>query len=128
MVVSYTNDFAIPELGAQTAQELISQGNNVIFGIAGSTGNGAILITTQFGMWAIGVDFDYYMHTFENGAVPGAEKLLTSTLKNWDVGVYDTISDTLVGAYTSGTVLYDLAQRGVGLAPFHDAEAPSHLD
>ena len=58
MVVSYTNDFAIPELGAQTAQELISQGNNVIFGIAGSTGNGAILTTTQSGMWAIGVDFD----------------------------------------------------------------------
>ena len=52
------------------------------------------------------------MHTFEKRMVPGADKLLTSALKNWDVWVYDTISDTLAGAYTSGTVLYGLAQGG----------------
>jgi basic membrane protein A len=54
--------------------------------------------------------------------VDGAEKLLSSAMKNLDSAVFGTISDVVSGTFTSGTLVYDLALDGVGLAPFHEAE------
>lgn len=76
----------------------------------------------QTGAWGIGTDTDWYFNVFENGAVDGADKLLTSAMKHFDNAVFDTISDVKFGEFTSGPVLYDLAVDGVGLAPFHEAD------
>jgi basic membrane protein A len=43
-------------------------------------------------------------------------------MKRYDNAVYYTISDTVAGAFSPGLVVYDLADGGVGLAPFHEAE------
>lgn len=122
VLISYTNDFANPDLGAQVAQEMIAQGADVIFAPAGGTGTGAVLTATQSAVWGIGVDSDYYYSVFDGGAVAGAGYLLSSAMKRVDNVVYDTIADEVNGAFTSGEVLYDLAAQGVGLAPFHEAE------
>lgn len=121
-IVSYTNDFGNPELGAITAQGMISQGADVIFAAAGPTGSGAIITATQTSVWAIGVDTDQYITVFNNGLVDGAEYLLSSAMKNVDNAVFLTISDVVNATFTSGTELYDLAVDGVGLAPFHEAD------
>ncbi len=122
VLVEYTGDFGNYELGEATAQGMMAQGADAIFAPAGITGVGAVMTATQSGAWGIGVDTDWYLSVFENGAVDGSDKLLSSALKHFDNGVYATISDVISGTFTSGMVQYDLAQDGVGLAPFHEAD------
>jgi basic membrane protein A and related proteins len=122
VLINYTGTFVEPNLGAQVAQQMIAQGADVIFGAAGSTGNGAILTATQSGRWGIGVDSDQYYTLFDNGLVAGANKLLSSAVKRVDNATYDSIADVISGTFTSGNVLYSLVDEGVGLAPFHGAD------
>lgn len=121
--ITYTGSFVDPELGSQAALDLIAQGADVIFAAAGATGRGAVLTATQAGKWAIGVDVDEYYSTFGGGTVEGSEYLLTSAIKRLDNAVYYTIQDLLSGTFTNGTVIYGVTEDGVGLAPFHEAEA-----
>lgn len=122
VILTYTGTFLDPELGAQVAQQMLDQGADVIFGAAGPTGNGAILTATQSGAWAIGVDVDQYFTLFQGGAVAGADHLLTSASKRVDNAVYQTIADVVAGTFTAGTVVYGLADDGVGLAPYHESD------
>jgi basic membrane protein A len=122
VLISYTGTFVDPDLGAQVAQDMIAQGADVIFAPAGLTGDGAVLTATQSGVWGIGVDTDQYVTLFMSGTVAGSDKLLSSAMKRLDNAVFDTIADVVYGTFTSGTVLYDLAADGVGLAPFHEAD------
>jgi len=121
-IISYTNVFTDPDLGAQFAQGMIAQGADVIFAVAGGTGNGALLTATQSGVWAIGVDTDQYLTVFMSGTVPGSDHLLTSATKRTDNAVFNTISDVISGTFTSGTIIYDLSDAGVELAPFHETD------
>lgn len=120
--ISYTNDFNDPDLGAIVAQEMISDGADLIFPVAGSTGVGAILTATQSGAWAIGVDTDQWETVFMSGTITGSEKLLTSVIKRMDSAVFMLISDTISSTFISGTVNYDLESGMVDLAPYHEAE------
>ncbi len=121
-IISYTNDFMDPALGAEFAQGMIGRGADVIFAAAGPTGNGAVLTATQSGVWAIGVDTDQYITLFMTGTVEGADYLLSSAMKRVDNAVFATISDLVDGNFTSGPIIYDLETGGVGLAPFHDTD------
>jgi len=122
VLVKYTGTFIDPDLGAQVAQDMISQGADAIFGVGGPTGNGGVITATQSGVWGIGVDFDIYTGVFENGALDGSDKVLSSAVKYIDNAVFGTISDVFSDTFTAGTVLYNLAKDGVGLAPFHEAD------
>lgn len=122
VMIEYTGDFWDPTIGAQVAQDMIGQGADTIFGVGGQMGNGAVITATQSGVWGIGVDFDIYISEFENGAVDGSDKVLSSAVKHIDNAVFSTISDVVSGTFTSGTVAYDLAEDGVGLAPFHETD------
>lgn len=122
VLITYTGTFVDPDLGAEVAQEQMAAGADVIFAVAGPTGFGSVLTTTQSGAWAIGVDVDQYITTFLSGTVAGSDKILTSVIKGADNGVYNTIADVVAGTFTSGTVVYDLTDGGVDLAPFHEAD------
>lgn len=122
VLTAYTGTFSDPGLGATTAQEMITRGADVIFGAAGSTGDGAIMYSAQNDRWAIGVDADQYLTVFGNGSVAGSGKLLSSAMKRVDNAVYQTIADFVNGTFSSGTTLYELATNGVGLAPFHETD------
>jgi basic membrane protein A len=122
VLITYTDTFVDPDVGAQAAQDMIAEGADVIFAAAGPTGEGAVLTATQSAVWGIGVDTDWYVSTFGNGTVAGSDKLLSSAMKRMDNAVFDTIADVVSGTFTSGTVLYDLAVDGVALAPFHETD------
>jgi basic membrane protein A len=122
VLVEYAGDFGNYELGAEMAQNMIAQGADAIFGVGGSTGIGAVITATQSDVWGIGVDTDFYINVFNNGAVEGADKLLSSAMKRIDNAVFATISDVISGTFTSGDLLYDLSKDGVGLAPFHETD------
>jgi basic membrane protein A and related proteins len=119
---TYLDNFVDPDIGAAAAQEMLDQGADVVFPAAGGAGRGSLLTATQAGAWAVGVDSDQYLSVFADGAVPGADHMLTSAMKRLDNAVYLSISETISGGFVSGTVVYDLAVDGVGLAPYHEAE------
>jgi len=122
VLTSYAETFDDPSVGAQIARDMISLRADVIFAAAGATGTGAVLTATQSGVWGIGVDTDWYPTILGNGTVAGSDKLLSSAMKRLDNAVFYTIADMVSGTFRSGTVHYDLAEDGVGLAPFHAAD------
>lgn len=122
VLISYTGSFDNYDLGVVTAQNMISQGADALFGVGGLNGNGAIIYGTQHGTWGIGVDTDQYVTLFNNGSVSGSGNMLTSALKKLDFAVKQTISDYLNGSFSSGTVTYHLVDGGVELAPYHETD------
>ncbi|MEV8070039.1 BMP family ABC transporter substrate-binding protein [Streptomyces sp. NPDC085995] len=111
---SDTSGFASPDKGKEAAQGMLDKGADVIYSAAGSSGNGAIeAVSGVKGAWAIGVDSDQYN-------VPGLAKyknsILTSVVKNVDVGVYDLIKSVHDGKPVTGNSVYSLAKEGVSLS------------
>jgi basic membrane protein A len=105
------NAFSNPAWGATTANQLLTQGFDVIFGAGGSTGNGALgKVAQKAGAFCIGVDTDQYF------TVPEARPcLITSAEKKLVLGVA-----TLVGQAKAGTIKGGNFVGQVGLSPHHD--------
>ncbi|MEU7422693.1 BMP family ABC transporter substrate-binding protein [Streptomyces sp. NPDC040750] len=111
---SDTSGFASPDKGKQAAQGMLDNGADVVYSAAGSSGNGAIeAVSGVKGAWAIGVDSDQYQ-------IPGLAKykksILTSMVKNVDVGVYDFVKSVKDGKPLTGTNTYSLEKNGVSLS------------
>jgi len=118
----YTDSFNDTQAGETAAQNLIQQGADIIFAAAGLCGSAAIRAAAREGTWVIGVDQDEWETTFQDGQVPGAERLLTSAVKQVDNAVYTAVSQALQGRLRAGVHRFDLASNGVGLAPYHAAD------
>lgn len=110
--VGFDKTFTDPEWGAQTAQSMMDQGADAIFGCGGITGNGAITAAAQAGAYAIGVDTDQYLTLPE-----AAPRMLSSAMKLITPGVFDLIKAAQDGTFESGNVLGD-----AGYAPYHDLD------
>ena len=119
----YIDSFTDPARGKAAAESQIAEGADVIFGAGGPTGSGGISGAAQQGVWVIGVDQDEYLTTFKGGEQAGADKLLSSAGKRVDVAVYNAIKEAAGGTFQGRTVIFDAAMNGVGLTPFHDADA-----
>ncbi len=118
----YIESFTDPEKGRAVALSFIEQGVDVVFGAGGQTGSGGIRGAAGRGVWAIGVDQDEWVTTFENGRAPAADRLLTSAIKRVDNAVYEAIRRAVDGKFVGETVLFDASNQGIGLAPYHAAE------
>lgn len=106
--LKYTGAFTDPVGGKQMAQTMIANGADILFPVAGATGNGVIDAAKQAGIYAIGVDAN------QNYLAPN--NVMTSAIKGVDVATYDSIKDTLNNQFKTGDVYYDLANNGVGYA------------
>ncbi|WP_445279157.1 BMP family lipoprotein [Streptomyces sp. DSM 118148] len=111
---SDTSGFASPDKGKEAAQGMLDNGADVVYSAAGSSGNGAIeAVNGVKGAWAIGVDSDQY-------SIPGLAKyknsILTSMVKNVDLGVYDFVKSVHDGKPLTGTNTYSLSKDGVSLS------------
>ena len=102
--------------GKKLAEEFLDDGADVIFGVGSISGNGAIAAAKEYGKWAIGVDTDQY-----NTLVDQQDILLTSCLKRMDRAVHQIVTAALENQFWGGTrYIGNLANHGVGLAPYHD--------
>ncbi|MFE9658845.1 MULTISPECIES: BMP family protein [unclassified Streptomyces] len=111
---SDTSGFASPDKGKEAAQGMLDNGADVVYTAAGSSGTGAIeAVAGVKGAWGIGVDSDQYN-------VPGLAKyknsVLTSVVKNVDLGVYDLVKSVKDGKPLSGVNSYPLKDGGVSLS------------
>jgi len=116
--VGFDKTFTDPEWGAQTAQSMMDQGADAIFGCGGITGNGAITAAAQAGAYAIGVDADQYFTLPE-----AAPRMLSSAMKLITPGVFDLIKLAKDGNFPSGNFF-----GTAGYAPYHDLESEVPAD
>lgn len=120
----YLPTFTDPALGASTAEQMVGEGADVLFGAGGPTGSGGIKAAAEKGVYVIGVDQDEYNTTFAGGSTPGADKIVTSAIKRVDNAVYDQIKKIVEGSFKgNGVATYEASNEGVGYADFHDAAA-----
>lgn len=108
VLIAYANGFGDPASGRELALSMNEQGADVVFQVAGGTGEGVIDAAADENFFAIGVDSD------QDFLAPG--NVLTSMMKRVDVAVYDVISQLVDGTLEGGTVAqYGLDENGVGL-------------
>lgn len=114
----YAGTFEDSARGKAMGEALIAEGVDVIFGVGGQTGAGALLAAKEKGRWGIGVDVDQYF------SLPQVKDcLLTSCLKKMDNAVFSVVQESLSDRFQeSGDRVGTLANGQVGLAPFHDFE------
>ncbi len=119
-----TNDFSNkafndPVTGTSFAQQFISQNHpDVLFQVAGKTGNGIIDAACSANLYAIGVDVDQYL-SYPNGdkcIVTSAEKKLTLTVES-------SIKAIAAGTAVGGDSLWNAANGGIGISDFHDKKS-----
>jgi len=109
--------FNDPATGKAIAQQFIGQGVDVLFQIAGLTGQGALEAACDAGIYGIGVDVDQVvtLPNLSKCIVTSAEKKLKDTIQ----AVTESVAS---GTFKAGTVNYNAASTppAIGLAPFHD--------
>jgi len=108
-----------PTKGKQFAQTFLDNGVDIVFPIAGGTGNGTIESMHNAGKWAMGVDTDQYISI----GPPTNAAILTSAQKAIDVSVLDFFKSSSGGALGGKDYVGTLANKGVLLAPFHDYDS-----
>jgi basic membrane protein A len=101
--------WADPVKGAELTRNQISQGSDVVFAAAGSTGLGVLQAAEDEGILSIGVDANQnYLH-------PGS--VLTSMVKRVDNAVYDAFMDANSDEeFETGIQVLGLDNEGVGYA------------
>jgi basic membrane protein A len=115
-----TTAFNDPARGKAIAEGMIAEGADVIFQVAGLTGQGAIEAACDADVYGIGVDVDQYESLPENLR----PCLLTSAEKKIREAIAAAIGRALDGSAVGGNVFNDAASDpvGIGLAPYHDLE------
>lgn len=104
---SFAGSFNDPAKGKELTLAQYSQGADIVFNVAGATGQGIIAAAKEAGKYAIGVDVD------QDNEAPG--HVLTSMLKRVDNSTYDMVKLVVENKWKGGTYKYGLAQKGVGI-------------
>lgn len=86
VVTNYANTYEDPAKGKECALALNGQGADVIFQVAGNTGNGVFAAAKEAGFYAIGVDQDQKLTAPEYD-----EQIICSMKKEVGTSVYDAI-------------------------------------
>ena len=122
----FTGDFESTAKGQQNAQNLITQGADIIFPVAGPAGIGGLQAAKASNgkVNAIWVDTD--------GCVSAAEYcsvLLTSVFKGMDLAVEDAIKAAVDDKFSNEEYVGTLENNGTGLSPYHefDSKIPADL-
>ena len=105
--------FADPEWGHEQALILIENGSDVIFGVGGGTGQGALSAAAEQGVFAIGSGQDQFYVMRE-----ARDALVTSMVESASPGVAD-----LIRLIRMGQAPQSVFPGRVEVAPYHDFES-----
>jgi basic membrane protein A len=109
--------FNDPAGGQALAQQLLAQDPeiDVIFQVAGKTGNGVLQAACDAGIWGVGVDVDQFLSTPETAActITSAEKKLSNSVSS-------AIQRIAAGEDQGGALFLDISTNDVGISSFHD--------
>lgn len=100
--------FGNPQKGHDLALEMYNKGADIVFAVAGGTGNGVIEAARRTGHFAIGVDSD--QDSLAKGSV------LTSMIKRLDSASYNELKAVMNDQFSPGVTTYGLKDGGVSLS------------
>jgi basic membrane protein A len=116
VLIQFAGSWSDPAKGKELALTMYQQGADVVFQVAGGTGEGVFYAAEEAGKWAIGVDSDQAL-IIEETNPDQAKVILTSMLKNVDNSMYRFFQLNSEGKVPWGTnELLGIAEGGVGLA------------
>jgi basic membrane protein A len=122
----FVGGFESQKDGQRTADNLISQGADIVFPVAGPAGIGALQSAKASGgkVNAIWVDTDGCV-----SAETYCPQIISSVYKGMDVAVSDVIKAAKDGSFSNDPFVGTLENGGTGLAPFHefDSKVPAEL-
>jgi basic membrane protein A len=101
-------DFANPTLGKETALAQYDQGADIIFQVAGRSGEGVLSAAAETGKFAIGVDSN------QDFIQPGS--VIVSMLKRVDTSTFLLVKDALEGNFQGGFKQISMAEGATGLS------------
>lgn len=106
--------FADPAKGQTAANGMYQKGVDIVYHAAGGSGAGVFNAAKAAGQgnWAIGVDSDQA----KTASKDVRSLILTSVVKNVDVGVFDFIKSVKDGTFKGGPKEFKLKDGGVSLA------------
>ena len=109
VLVSYLGfDFANPTLGLETALGQYDQGADIVYQVAGRSGEGVLEAAAQRGLYAFGVDSN------QDDIQPGS--IITSMIKRVDMATYDAIKNYVDGTFAGGFFTFGLADGFAGVS------------
>ncbi|MCD7107878.1 BMP family ABC transporter substrate-binding protein [Rhizobium sp. DKSPLA3] len=112
----FAGTFDDPAKGSELAMALYGQGADIVYNVAGPTGEGVMQASAAADKYSLGVDIDMC------SSAPG--NVLASMLKRGDVAVYAIIKDEVEGRKVMpGTRTFDLASGGVEVKVCDDVAA-----
>ncbi|HEX7612368.1 MAG TPA: BMP family ABC transporter substrate-binding protein [Candidatus Limnocylindrales bacterium] len=116
--------YADPVWGKTFSTQFIDQkGVDVVFQVAGGTGNGALDAACEKNILAIGVDVDQY------NSYPSADKcIVTSAEKHLSSAVNQTIKAIAGNTAKGGVSTFNAKNDGVGYSPFHNTSVTIPAD
>lgn len=116
----FIGDFCCAADGREMTQQLLAQGADIIFPVAGtSVGAGALYaVKTHGNAYIIGVDTDWVLSNPEYKNI-----ILTSVVKNYDVSVNQVVKTITENKFAGGLHVGTLATGEVSLAPFNQLDA-----
>ena len=115
-ITGFVGNFQDTGVAKELATNMINEGADVLYHAAGGAGNGMFeAVAAADGVWAIGVDTDQYASLSEQPDL--AKTILTSSVKNCDVAIKNSIGKMLDGTAPYGQQeILTYADGGVGLA------------
>lgn len=105
---SYVGDFSDPVTGKEQALSLYEQGADILFQVAGRSGEGVLAAAAETGNFAIGVDSN------QDDLYPGT--VIVSAMKRVDNAVYGFVESVVNDTYTPGETTVGLAEGYAGLS------------
>ncbi len=116
----FVKAFNDPVTGKSFGKQFLDQNKDVdvLFQVAGKTGNGVLDAACDAGIYGVGVDVDQAL------SYPNAAKCtLTSAEKKLAKSVAFNISQIAAGTMKGGADLWNAKRDGVGYSPFHEMQS-----
>jgi basic membrane protein A len=119
-----TSDFNVafndPGAGKTFADQFIATNQpDVLFQVAGKTGNGVLEAACAAGIHGVGVDVDQWL-SLNAANDPAYQCIVTSAEKRLSNSVRDTITAIAGGTATGGIATFDATNDGIGISPEQD--------
>ena len=120
VLVDYSQDFVASDKCKTVAENMIGQGAQVLFQVAGGCGLGTLKAADQAGIWGIGVDKDQYND---------AKRVLTSGVKRVDNGVFAAAKQVTEAKFRGGdNLVFDLKNGGMDVGKINPAVPKAFID
>lgn len=115
VIIGYPESWTDVAKAKEMTLNMINSGADVVWQVAGGAGNGVFEACAEKNVYALGVDQDQYEQFIESKP-EYANTILTSFVKNAQVGVQNAVDKLIAGEYPGGVVEnLGIAENGVGL-------------